>query len=236
MDQGASLTFTPLCNPKSKHQGHSIVSALVSNQYFLSAKRFTYLGSISAPLRTLCGSQYRFHFTQARKLRHRSGRFPEPMLPPPRRPDSLFLQVTHIGPSDMHVINVPCSFVNQLERHQMLEGDVQMTLRLEHAFPLLSGLVELLGSWRLGECLRLLHILPTFTIGHNSPWGRDEWVPYSNGCYRVQLTTQLPTPGRESLLFLRAPAGRSGPHSHCSDDETLRLRDRANGSGKQVLK
>lgn len=46
---------------------------------------------------------------------------------PPRRSDLLFLQVTHLWPSDMHAINVPCSFVNQCVRHRTLEGNVQMT-------------------------------------------------------------------------------------------------------------
>lgn len=44
MDQGASLTFT-LLQTLSQSTKVTALFPLVSNQYFLSAKRFTYLGS-----------------------------------------------------------------------------------------------------------------------------------------------------------------------------------------------
>ena len=99
--------------------------------------------------------------------------------------------------------------------------------------PLLSGLVELLGSWRLGERLRLLSILPTFTIGHNSPWGRDEWVLISQmSAVGFSSLTQLSMPGR--VCFPESPCWKVRVLTPIVQMMKLRLRDYANGRGKQV--
>lgn len=115
----------------------------------------------------------------------------------------------------------------------MLEGDVQMTSETwSMLFPLLSGLAELLGRGGWVNACAFCIFFPRSLLGTIPLGGVDEWVLISqNGCYRVQLTHPAPHT-RERVCFPESPCWKVRVLTPIVQMMKLRLRDRANGSGK----